>query len=397
MNATGSKTGGDNKSVSSDLRLFAFICGKKIIPIPHHSRITGIALILVFCTLATTRPTWVRAEPAEPTAAQSPAPLVHRSERGPVTARVILEPAEPRIGDPLTLRLEVTAEAGVELLMPEFGQSLDRFAIRDFVPRESIDGDGRTLATQRYVLSAPMSGPQYIPPLAIEFVDRRAGMRPAPEGEDAYEILTERLDFQVRSVLPEEVDDEALEPPLGALAPLGGPGTAKGWVWLLLLPVLLTAAFGAHWWFGARTKARRASAHERASARLKALMARPRPAGAAAVDAFFVELSDLVRHYLEDRFGLQAPELTTEEFLDVAAGSPDLNQTHQGFLRDFLRRADQVKFARYLPDADYIEEVLGAAERFLEQTRTAGEPEERAMPRTWDLPFLPQMDANKRK
>jgi len=334
-----------------------------------NSWATAIAPALLLCTLAGVRPTWVQAEPTEPAAAQSPATLERRSERGPVTVRVILEPAEPRIGDPLTLRLEVTAEAGVELLMPEFGQSLDRFAIRDFVPRESIDGDGRTLATQRYVLSAPMSGPRYIPTLAIEFVDRRAGMRPAPEGEDAYEVLTERLDFQVRSVLPEEAADQALEPPLGALAPLDASSTARSWLWLLLLPVVIAAAFGVRWWLGARTKARQANAHERASARLKALMTRPRPEGATAVDAFFVELSDLVRHYLENRFGLQAPELTTEEFLDVAARSPDLNQTHQGFLRDFLRRADQVKFARHLPDADYIEEVLGAAGHFLQQTQ----------------------------
>jgi len=38
----------------------------------------------------------------------------------------------------------------------------------------------------------------------------------------------------------------------------------------------------------------------------------------------------------------------------MAAESPDLSQAHQGLLRDFLRRSDQVKFARYLPAADYI-------------------------------------------
>lgn len=53
----------------------------------------------------------------------------------------------------------------------------------------------------------------------------------------------------------------------------------------------------------------------------------------------------------------------------MAAGSPDLSDGHKGFLKDFLRRADQVKFARHLPDADYIEEVLLAAGRFLDQTR----------------------------
>jgi len=322
-------------------------------------------ILWLLCVLLATPSSW--AQSIEPT--ETPGLLARRSERGPVTARITLEPATPRVGDPLTLRLEVTAAAGVELLMPEFGQSLDRFAIRDFVPRETIDEAGHTLATQRYLLSAPRSGPQYIPPLAIEFIDRRTGMRLAPEDEDAYEILTERLDFEVRSVLPEEAADDSLDPPLGELAPLGTPGAADPWYWLLILPIALATAIGVRWWLIGQTRARRASAHELARARLDALKARPGPESAVEIDAFFVELSDLVRHYLEDRFGLHAPEYTTEEFLDVAAASPDLSAVHQGFLQAFLRHADQVKFARHLPDADYIEEVLDAADRFLEQTR----------------------------
>lgn len=332
----------------------------------------GLSLALMLGLLAGIASPWTGADSTDETpAAPPPAAIERRSERGPVTVQITLEPARPRIGDSLTLVLEVTAAAGIELLMPEFGQSLDRFPIRDFAPRETIDGDGQTLATQGYVLDTPRSGPQYIPPIAVEFVDRRPGMRPAPEGEDAYEILTERIDFEVRSVLPEAAGDE-LEPPLARLDPMAASSIGAGWRWFLIflgLLALTAAGVGIRYWLVSRTKARRAGAHERAAARLKALMARPRPTDAAAMDAFFVELSDLVRHYLEDRFGLHAPELTTEEFLDVAAESPDLSAAHQGFLRDFLHRADQVKFARYLPDADYIEEILGAAERFLEQTR----------------------------
>jgi hypothetical protein len=329
------------------------------------------SILLVLCPLALPAGTGQAQEEheAQSAGAQAPTSLERQTERGPVKVRVTLEPTEPLIGDPLTLTLEVTAEPGVELIMPEFGQSLDRFSIRDFVPRERIDENGSTLATQRYTLSAPMSGPQYVPPISIEFVDRRAGMRPAPEGEDAYEILTERIDFEVRSVLPVAAADE-LEPPLGELEPLAAPGSVTGWTWLLVLVPLAILAIGTSYWLISRTHVRRrASAYEIAIARLDALKARARPEGAEAVDGFFVELSDLVRHYLEDRFGLHAPELTTEEFLDVAAASPDLRAEHQGFLQDFLRRSDQVKFARFLPDADYIEEVLHAAGRFLEQTR----------------------------
>ncbi len=310
------------------------------------------------------------ADPTEPATQESAQQLERTTERGPVTARITLEPAEPVIGDSLTLTLEVTAEQGIELIMPEFGQSLDRFAIRDFVPRETLDDTGRTLATQRYRLSAPMSGPQFIPPIAIEFVDRREGSRPAPDGEDAYELLTERFDFTVQSVLPQAGADE-LEPPLGELAAIVPTLSERSMAWLLVPAILIViaAALGLRFWLSRRTKARRASAYEVANKRLTALTTRPRPDGPEAMDAFFVELSDLVRHYLEDRFGLHAPELTTEEFLEVAAGSPDLSDSHKGFLKDFLRRADQVKFAHHMPEPGYIENILDAAERFLAQTR----------------------------
>ena len=74
------------------------------------------------------------------------------TQRGPVKTEVKLEPSEPTIGDVLTLTLQVSAEAEVELLMPEFGQSLERFTILDFVPREVIDDQGKTIVTYRYRL-----------------------------------------------------------------------------------------------------------------------------------------------------------------------------------------------------------------------------------------------------
>ena len=94
-----------------------------------------------------------------------------------------------------------------------------------------------------------------------------------------------------------------------------------------------------------------------------------------AVDAFFVELSALMRRYLEDRFELRAPELTTEEFLQAASATPDLGEAQKGFLRDFLRRADMVKFARFVPSSPEMDEALREAARFLDETRDAAMPE----------------------
>jgi hypothetical protein len=96
---------------------------------------------------------------------------------------------------------------------------------------------------------------------------------------------------------------------------------------------------------------------------------RPSPTAAEELDAFFVELSDIVRHYLEDRFELRSPELTTEEFLEQMSDSPDLTLEHQRLLRGFLRRADLVKFAQHVPSKEDIQDSVGAAERFLDETR----------------------------
>jgi hypothetical protein len=294
--------------------------------------------------------------------------LESRVERGPVSAELRVEPAAPLIGDPVVLILRVTAEPDVELLMPEFGEALDRFLILDFAPREELDTEGRTVAIQRYTLEPSRSGPQSIPPIAIEFVDRRPGRDPSPEGEDAYELLTERLDLEVASLLPEDAE-LALRPAQERLGPRQLPGPPI-WPFALAGLIVLGAAapFALRAWLAYRVRATRKTAYQIASAALEQLLYQPRP-GPEEIDAFFVELSGIVRRYLEGRFGLRSPELTTEEFLVVMTDSPDLLPSHRGLLQELLTQADLVKFALHMPASEDVEESIGAARRFLDETR----------------------------
>ena len=289
-------------------------------------------------------------------------------ERGPVRGVLRLSPAEPVIGDVLTLDLEVVSEPAVELLMPEFGEALGRFEIVDFAPSERIDDEGRTVARQTYRLQPARSGVQSVPPLRIEFVDRRPGRDPAPEGEDAYELLTERLRVEVAPVLAEDAPLE-LRPAHGDLGPRRGP-LGPVWLWALALGVALAIAgpFGWRAFAAARARRRQRSAYEVARQALDGLLSEGRP-DAARMDAFYVALSQIVRTYLEDRFGLRSPELTTQEFLTEMGRSPDLARSHQQLLRGFLTQADLVKFAGHRPDATVVDESIASAERFLEETR----------------------------
>jgi hypothetical protein len=155
-----------------------------------------------------------------------------------------------------------------------------------------------------------------------------------------------------------------------------GPRRSETVPWLALGALLVVLAAAAPFiiraWLAQRARARQRSAYDLARAQLQELLAAPLP-GPEQMDAFFVALSGIVRRYLEDRFWLRSPELTTEEFLDELSGSPDLSSAHQDLLRDFLRRADLVKFAHVIPDAEDVQDSVRSARRFLDETR-ASEP-----------------------
>ncbi len=299
--------------------------------------------------------------------------LERRSQRGPVEVFVRLEPAEPVIGDPIHLEIEVLAEEGVEVLMPEFGDALDRFLILDFAPKDGLAQDGRVRRVQSYTLQPPMSGSHSVPNLLVEFVDRRPGMKPAPDGADAHELLTERIDFEVASVLPEGALSE-LRPMPGKLSPLGGR-VISPWLAILILVVLaiVVGPFAYRRWASHQEARRRQTAYEIATSALSNLLAGGQRPRQDKLEKFYVELSGIIRRYLESRFNLRSPELTTEEFLAVASRSPDLTAPMREMLGEFLRQADLVKFAGFQPGTEQIDESVESARRFLEQTRTAGD------------------------
>ena len=72
---------------------------------------------------------------------------------------------------------------------------------------------------------------------------------------------------------------------------------------------------------------------------------------------------------MEDRFELRAPELTTDEFLQLAARESQLSRDHQALLSEFLQQADVVKFSGRPATADQATHSSRLALRFLEETR----------------------------
>lgn len=87
------------------------------------------------------------------------------------------------------------------------------------------------------------------------------------------------------------------------------------------------------------------------------------------IKEYYFELSNIVRHYLENRLQLRALEMTTEEFLLSLKYSDDLDAEHKSLLREFLSHCDMVKFAKYNPDIKEIESSYESATRLIDQTK----------------------------
>ncbi len=85
-------------------------------------------------------------------------------------------------------------------------------------------------------------------------------------------------------------------------------------------------------------------------------------------EQYYVRLTTIVRQYIENQFGIAAPKLTTEEFLDQTASSSLLDDGQRGTLRVFLSLADLVKFARFQPGHEDANQAIQRATQFIEQS-----------------------------
>ena len=89
---------------------------------------------------------------------------------------------------------------------------------------------------------------------------------------------------------------------------------------------------------------------------------------------FVVEVSRVLRLYIERRFGLRAPHLSTEEFLFEAERSDRLTDDWQKALGDFLFQCDRVKFALAHTESPRMEALYSTAEKFIGQTAQPSNP-----------------------
>ena len=290
-------------------------------------------------------------------------------------ARVAAQPHEPdvstaidtatiRVGDPVTVTVRVRHAPDATVVWPET-MELGAFELLDRRDADPIPDDEAELVETGVELrvTAFELGDLALPSFDVEVVSATG---------ERVTLTTEAAAIAVVSIGRDEG---------GALrdikAPLEIPfGVVTLLPWLLGLLVLAATAY----WLYRRYRRRVPPA-------LVIPAAPPRPAhevayeSLAALEAsallelgeiktYHIRVSDIVRVYAENRFGIDAMEMTTSEVLSRLRDH-GLSSAIVADFRQVLDRCDLVKFAKFRPDAAGCRDLVPLSRRLVDQTRLA--------------------------
>lgn len=287
-------------------------------------------------------------------------------ERGPVKVILNADRKEISVADKLNFRIEILADEAYDARIPPFGDKLEQFGILDYrTSQPELQEGGKIKICRSYVLEPFLSGEYTIPAMTIEFQKKGASE------DQKHAIETEEIKIKVRSLLPKDVGELKIHE---IIPPADLPRPVKAWAWTAAAVAVISiiTLTGLLVWRSRRKSDFQAAPtippHEIAFAELQKLV-EARLIENAQVKLFYQRISDILRRYIESRFGLHAPEQTTEEFLECLQSSDALDRQYRPLLDDFLSHCDLVKFAEHQPEREEIQKTFDSCKAFILGTR----------------------------
>lgn len=288
------------------------------------------------------------------------------SDDGQIRAAWNVSPANPQLSDTILLTLEIEADSTLHVEMPVFGSMLGELEIVQNTEQTTNITPNRE--TKQLVLQVipQHDGKTPIWQTTIHYTDQRKEL----QGK-SYSLTVPATELEIKStVTPESasLDNISASPDIFEFHSIHFL-----WIILAVIVVVLVIALFLLIRFLRKPATAASESHltpqEIALQRLALLL--DSRLHEMDVKNFFVELTGIVRWYIEQQTNLRAPELTTEEFLHEITQQWEHRSALPPELRDrlrlFLESADMVKFARFQPSHD--ETMLGVrrAEEFIFQ------------------------------
>ncbi len=289
---------------------------------------------------------------------------IHESaERGPARVTLDVDKKQITIAQRINLTISVEIDEDYEVELPSFGDKLEQFGIVDYHNSQpELMDNNRKLIKRTYVLEPFLSGDYKIAPMKITFFKKGQAK------DDKHFVETPGITIKVTSMLPRDMKKLKLN---GIVPPLPYPQSYRIWIYAgagLLVIALLAGGFIYYRKrsFATDVAGVRLKAHEIAYMELKALV--DENLIDKDIKQFYLRLSAVVRRYIENRFGLRAPEQTTEEFLTGLERAEYFPAEYKPLLKNFLRHCDLVKFARFEPGTEEIQKSFDSCKAFIRGT-----------------------------
>lgn len=281
-----------------------------------------------------------------------------------VSIEAAVEPSTITIGDPMVYTITLSSPEGIEVLVPEFGESLDDFFVRDFHKEKPRKEGDRYLYRISYILTLFQTGTFTIPAAEIAYT--------AGDGETGT-LSTDAIEIIVEPVAPEDAEDIVeIKPPLEI--PVNYRSILITATALLAAIALIVGALLAmRRWSRSRTVTMPAAPPRPADEVALEALAELERAGLLVLGeskAFYTTLSEILRRYVEGRYCIPAVEETTTE-IGASLEAAGVDASHRLDIRRILEESDLVKFAKYTPPEMRGADAIKAVRRLVEVTRVS--------------------------
>jgi hypothetical protein len=267
--------------------------------------------------------------------------------RGDMTARLVIHVADVGVQPGVALvrlTLTITGDPPLEVESPQLSDPVNAWeAMREHSRQQN---DGRVVWTEAIQLRQVKSGPALLPDVKVRFRDDPAAPYQEVEWIDLLKM--------VRDVPPPET--------------LPRPPSGVQWLpWTGLAGVVLLLMAGCWIMLCRWRRARQVLSPDQWAVR-ELLRLQGTAISTLNMADYHTILSDVIRRYLTERYGLPATLQTTAEFLATIRASSRLSAELQALLRELLERCDLAKFAPVGASPEECLEATALARAFVEQT-----------------------------
>lgn len=286
---------------------------------------------------------------------------------GQVSATADIDRDSIAIGEQLTLDITLEKPEGQAVEWPRLLGNVGDFEIVKFTPISSETSNGITKETQSIQLTSFEEGYFALPGLPFVY----------DENNRRQQVQTKGAMIAVGTVA---VDTSQAFMPIKAVESVKVPFTDYFWYylnkykWLIIAFVLLLALFvwAMNRFFGKKTEEIEIikeiiPSDKIALSKLDALE-RQKLWQKGQTKRYYVELTEILREYVENRFDIPALESTTEEIMEGLDKSP-VNSALSQKLQVLLNEADLVKFAKAVPEEQTHKQRMKDAQVFVQHTK----------------------------